>query len=241
MENQIQDVNTTTDSTFVPQKDAQANPYQDTILSKSVTQLGEKIADSRFFKPIQTSLDEMEPKTRQQLSLLAYVLFFFGSLYFLYTQWDQSHTLSLDIQSKQELTSSIQQSAQELKSLKEQSGEAAFGSPIVLKSFLTDISENTGISTESMDAKNEKPAPAAASTNKDQDKNKTKPIETFADLILTKVNVKQLQKFLYEVENKGHPIKIRNLKIETEADQSGYLNATVAISYFTLPSPTGRP
>ena len=58
--------------------------------------------------------------------------------------------------------------------------------------------------------------------------------ESLFDLSLKKVSIRQVVKLAYFLESGSQPVKLRNLSIDTNADASGYLDATLSVSTFTL-------
>ena len=48
------------------------------------------------------------------------------------------------------------------------------------------------------------------------------------------VSVKQVIHYAYGLETGARPIKVKNLKIDTHSDSTGYMDATLSISAFTL-------
>ena len=48
------------------------------------------------------------------------------------------------------------------------------------------------------------------------------------------MNIKQVVRYAASLESGSRPIKLRNLLIDTKTDPSGYLDATLALSAFTL-------
>ncbi|HTL12703.1 MAG TPA: hypothetical protein VL588_09465, partial [Bdellovibrionota bacterium] len=61
----------------------------------------------------------------------------------------------------------------------------------------------------------------------------TSTTESMYELQLKRINVRQLTQFAYYVENGDQPVKLKNLKIETDGNE-GYLNASLDISSFAL-------
>lgn len=62
----------------------------------------------------------------------------------------------------------------------------------------------------------------------------TGPEETVLEAEIKHINVRQLVKFVHEVENGGRTVKVRRLKIDTNPDASGFLDATLSVSAFKL-------
>lgn len=60
------------------------------------------------------------------------------------------------------------------------------------------------------------------------------PEETIVELGLKKINIRQLVKYVHEVENGGRTVKVRRLQIDTAPDESGYLDANLIVSAFRM-------
>jgi len=57
--------------------------------------------------------------------------------------------------------------------------------------------------------------------------------ETLVDLNLKHVSIKQVVNFAVALESGARPVKLRNLQIDTKADPTGYMDATLSVSGFT--------
>ncbi len=62
------------------------------------------------------------------------------------------------------------------------------------------------------------------------------PKESQFELSLKEINIKQLIKLSYQIENGGRPVKLKNLWIDTRGEHSGWLDAKLTISAYTLAS-----
>ena len=58
--------------------------------------------------------------------------------------------------------------------------------------------------------------------------------EALAQLSVKRINVKQLTRLMFQIENGARPVKVRNLTVDVNPDQSGYMDATLQISAYTL-------
>ncbi len=50
------------------------------------------------------------------------------------------------------------------------------------------------------------------------------------------MNLKQLVQYAFTLENGTRPVKLRHMTVDTGEDPSGYLNATLSVSTFSLAS-----
>jgi hypothetical protein len=89
--------------------------------------------------------------------------------------------------------------------------------------YFESLAPNAGLDKSSLSVNSEK-----VGASNDQSK------ETLFDLNLKHVSIKQIVRFALALESGQKPIKLRNLSIDTKDDPAGYMDATLAISVFTL-------
>jgi hypothetical protein len=63
------------------------------------------------------------------------------------------------------------------------------------------------------------------------------PKESMFEISVREINVKQLIKLAYQLENGMRPVKLRNMWVDTRGEHSGWLDAKLTVSAFTIPSP----
>ena len=186
----------------------------------------DKIAEQVWFQQLRAKWDELDAQSRMGLQWAAGVA---GALLVVWlfagTAW-KVHSLKSEIADKDELIRMIQNATDELAELKEQipaAGATSTASSQPLKDYLTTVAAGSGVPASSLGLDNEK-----SGSVRDGSK------ETLAQVTLKKINLRQLVRFLFQMENGSRPVKLRNLSIETHTDQSGYLDATLQVSTFTL-------
>ena len=187
----------------------------------------DRLQEQAWFQQLRAKWDELDAQSRLYLQWAgavagaALVLWIFAG-----TAW-KVHSIKTEISEKDELIRMIQSATEELAELKDQipadpSGAAGtVATP--LKDYLSTVASGAGISPSALGLDNEK-----AGTSREGSK------ETLAQVTLKKINLKQMVRFLFQMENGKRPVKVRNLSIETHADQSGYMDATIQVSAFTL-------
>ncbi len=184
------------------------------------------IAEQAWFQQLRAKWDELDAQSRTGLQWAAGVAgVLLVSWAFAGTAW-KIHSLKAEVSEKDELIRMIQNATDELAELKDQipaAGAAATGSSQPLKDYLTTVAAGSGVPAAALGLDNEK-----SGSVRDGSK------ETLAQVTLKKINLRQLVRFLFQMENGSRPIKLRNLSIETHSDQSGYLDATLQVSTFTL-------
>lgn len=204
--------------------------------------LSEKIQDQVWFQQLKAKWDELDARAKTAVkyaSLIGSIVVGVGlvgtSLYAVSDKKDE-------IDRKTALIAKIQSSQDELRRLREVTSRFAGGDAAPWTQFLQDkageigldpavvtvgaeklIGEKTKEAPKAKDAKAAAPAPAADA-----------PEETVVDVSLKKINVRQLVKYLQAIENSGRTVKLRKLQIDTAPDESGYLDASLAVSAFRL-------
>ena len=185
----------------------------------------ESIQEQAWFQQLRAKWDELDAQSKIYLQwagsaagVLLVGWIFFGTLW-------QVHRLKSDIQQRDELIRLVQSANEEMSELKSQipSNAASGASTQSLKDYLTGIASTANVPATTLEVAAEK-----AGSNREG------PKETLAQVTLKKVNVSQMIRFIFQMENGSRPIKLRNLSVETHSDQSGYLDVILQVSSFTL-------
>lgn len=190
-----------------------------------VQRLFDSLQEQAWFQQLRAKWDELDTqsKTYLQWAGSAAGVLLVGWI-FLGTLW-KVHRLKADIRQREELIRLVQSANDEMSELKSQipSNATSGATTQSLKEYLTGLASSSNVPATTLDVSGEK----AGSTREGSK-------ETLAQVTLKKVNVSQIIRFIFQMENGSRPIKLRNLSIETHTDQSGYLDATLQISSFTL-------
>jgi hypothetical protein len=200
----------------------------------------DKIQDQVWFQQLKAKWDELDSRTKTFLkyaSLLGSVVLSVGlvgnSLY------SVAATKS-EIDEKLALIQKIQSSQDELRRLRDVTSRfgAADGGPWA--DFLREKAQPAGFDPSIVQIASETPVgakPAEAPKSKDAKGAApavSGPEETVVEVGLKRVNVRQLVKYVHEIENGGRTVKVRRLQIDTAPDESGYLDASVSVSAFRM-------
>jgi type II secretory pathway component PulM len=194
------------------------------------SQLGDRISEQSWFQQSKAKWDELDPQARLIAGLGSAVGTVLLALILLIVAFFNVRAQKNELTEKQELVHLIQTANDELRSIRETGAGRLSGaggeSDAPWSPYLTSTAEGAGIEQAKIEVGAEKPSPSASG-----------PAGTFheslIDVSLKKVNIKQVVRYAVQLENGNRPIKLRNLTIDTQADQSGYLDATLALSAFS--------
>ncbi len=186
------------------------------------------LSEQEWFQQLKGKWEELDPQSRNYLKLAS-----FGSAILLITLlmftfiWSV-HSLKTELSEKKALLTSIQNANEEIRQLKEtipsttlQSGSKTDG--VTWNSYFDTIAITSGIDKSNLTISAEKPG-----NSSEQSK------ETLFDIGVKHVNIKQIVHYMVSLENGQRPVKIRNLLIDNKGEPTGYLDANLAISGFTL-------
>ncbi len=187
----------------------------------------ERLNEQQWFQELRGKWEELDPQSRTYLKLasvggtLLLVFVLIGS-----SVWSV-HKLKRELAEKADLLVLMQGANDELRRLKEANSAAAAGAEAEgpWPAYLEGIASGNGIDKTSFAVGTEKPGGTTESSK-----------EMLVDVALKHVSIKQIVRFTYALENGTRPAKLRNLTIDTKNDPAGYLDATLAISGFTLAS-----
>jgi hypothetical protein len=194
--------------------------------------------EQEWFQPVKAKWEELDPQSRTYLQLSGVAA---GGLFFAYlllsSVWGV-HSLKSELNYKSEMLSQIQSANDELKQLRSMnsslasvlgaSGEASADSG-PWAPYLEGIAAQSGIGKDGFTLSESKPG-ATSELSK----------EVLYDITVKKINVHQMVRFAYALESGSRPVKLRNLVVNTQPDMSGYLDATLSISAFTLLNAAGK-
>jgi hypothetical protein len=193
-----------------------------------IDQAVESIQEQVWFQQLKAKWEELDPQSRIYLKfagvgagILLAILFIFSSIW-------SVHSLRNELIEKQSLLSAIQNANDEISRLRSTAPgggrQEAEGSPWV--GYFESLTTTSGVDKASLTIDNEK-----GGTSGDQSK------EVLFDLNLKHVNIKQIVRYAFAVENGQRPVKLRNMVIDTKGDPAGFLDSTLSVSAFTLVVP----
>ncbi len=186
--------------------------------------------EQEWFQPLKAKWEELDPQSRiyLQLSMIAV-----GALFFAYLTLSSIlsvRTLRREVADKSAMLAQIQSANDEIKRLK--SVNSSLSSAVEAASgeasgpwapYLEGLATQIGIGHDSFVVGDGKPG-ATSDLSK----------EMLYDLSVKKVNVHQLVRLAYAIESGGRPVKLRDLTITTAPDLSGYLDAVLSVSAFSM-------
>ncbi|MCM2278704.1 MAG: hypothetical protein NDJ89_11575 [Oligoflexia bacterium] len=197
----------------------------DSRLSRLVDSVSDFFAEQEWVRQLKAKWDDLDPKSQLYLRLGSLVgggaLVVFATGSFLWSV----HGLKKEVSEKAELVQLLQSANDEMRRLKE-SGSSA---PVAAgtepwSAYFTGVAAPLGLGKENFSVSEEKKAAGES----DQVK------ESLYDLSLKKVNIRQVVRLAFSLENGARPVKIRNLLIDTKEDPTGYMDATLSVSAFTV-------
>jgi hypothetical protein len=201
----------------------------------------DKIQDQVWFQQLKAKWDELDHRSKSILrygSLIGGVALVIGLVG---TTMMSVAATKGEIDRKLSLIRKIQSSQDELRRLKDITSRFSGGGEEPWAQFLqqkalaagldpagVQVASEKVVETKSAPApkgKDGKPAPAAPANG---------PEETVIEVGLKKINVRQLAKYVHEIENGGRTVKVRRLVVDTAPDESGYLDMSVTVSAFKM-------
>lgn len=201
------------------------------LLGSITDYLNEKV----WFQELKTKWEELDPQSRSYLRFALFGGGVLGVMLLILTSIWSVHSLKKELSDRRSLLFTIQSANEEMRKLKEStphlSASGGFQTP---GNFDTDpqggpwtpyfesLALGSGVDKSSLTVGSEKPG-----TSTEQSK------ESLFDVSLKHVNIKQVVRYAFAIENGQRPVKLRNLSIDTTEGASGYLDTTLAISAFT--------
>lgn len=188
--------------------------------------------EQEWFQQIRVKWEELDPQSRLYLKvagLVAGVLIF---LYLIFSSLWGIHSLKRDLADKNDLLALIDNSNEEVRRLHDIGGSIPPSDatttpwPEYFESIAASSSIDKGILTVSAG----KPGTGGELAKED-----------LFDLSLKKANIRQVIKLAFNLENGARSVKVRSISVDTAADPSGYLDATLSVSAFTVaPTKAGK-
>jgi hypothetical protein len=180
--------------------------------------------EQEWFQQVRAKWEELDPQSRLYLKIAgagAGVLIF---IYLILSSVWSVYRLKHDLSDKNELLMMIDNANDEMHRLRADSpalsaDQAASPWPDYFDGIATTSAIDKAILTVS---------PAKPGSGGDVAK------EDLFDLSLKKATIRQVVKLAFNLENGNRPVKVRSISIDTNADPSGYLDATVSVSTFTV-------
>lgn len=212
-------------------------------LGQLFQRVSDKIQDQPSYQQLKAKWDELDPKSRTVLKVLvlgggslALVLFLGNSIMAVQDQ-------KQEIEDRLALIQKIQSSQEELRKLREMTAGISGGDGSPWSGYLESLAVSAGIAGGTLAVGPEQVAtppkeakkPAAGAKDKDAAPvADTAPVETLVEVVAKKINVRQLVKFVYAVENGNRTAKVRQMRVNTDPEENGYMDVTLEVSGFTI-------
>ncbi len=192
----------------------------------------QRITEQQWFQQLKGKWEELDPQSRLYLKYaggIAAALVVFGTLGSTY--W-RVRGLRKELAAKNELIQLVQSATDELRRLREsvpavsqggRPGEAPVGP---WGPYFESTAASSSIEKANLTIGPEKPGSTTEQAK-----------ESLYQLTVKKVNIKQIVRFAFLLESGARPMKLRHLTIDTKADPTGYMDATLSMSAFTLSPP----
>ncbi len=184
----------------------------------------EKLNEQVWFQQIKSKWDELDDQSRFNAKTGAAVA---SSLVFVFITISAMLSVSQakrDLSDRADLVNLIQGASDEIRRLREQNSKVGDAKDLAAwKPYFEGFCGNSGVPAASLSLIDEKEGKSS-----DQVK------ETLFNLVIKKINLKQMTKFIAAIELGARPVKIRNLFVDTKQDPAGYIDAVIALSAFSL-------
>jgi hypothetical protein len=192
-------------------------------LGRFFTQIGDKLNDQVWFQQLKGKWDELDAQSKLAVRIGSVVVGVLLLLVIVFGQLSSVRSLEKELADKSELLTTIQTAQEELRRLREVSGgaQASAGGEANWAPFFEAQAAASGIDKEKLTVDTGKPGADTPLAK-----------ESLHELGLKGVNIKQIVRYAFHLENAGRPVKLRNLSIDTQGDMSGYLDATISVSAF---------
>lgn len=184
----------------------------------------ESLGEQEWFQQLKAKWEELDPQSRTYLryagtgvSALLLVFIIFKSI------WGV-HSLRIELNEKMQLLNLLQSANDELSRLKETNSSAGdAGSSDPWPAYFEGKAKEAGIPTAGLSVSEGK---SGSSTDNSK--------ENLFELTAKHVNIRQVVRLAYFLENGGRPVKLLNMMVDTKEDPTGYMDATLSVSTFTL-------
>jgi general secretion pathway protein M len=194
-------------------------------ISQWMTSVSDWLNDQEWFQQIRGKWDELDAQSRMYLKFamgggLAALLLFMTLSY----AWGVRRQ-RLELGEKNDLLTLMKNAGDEVRRLRD--ANAAFnpaeGESSAWGPYLETQAGTAGIEKASMTI-----SPEKTGTGSELAK------ESMIEVALKHVSIRQIVRLAFQLENGTRPVKLRNLVVDTKADPTGYMDATLHLSAFNL-------
>jgi hypothetical protein len=204
--------------------------------------ISDKIQDQSWFQQLKAKWDELDSRAKTVLKYAGLLGSVFLGVSLVGTSLYSVAETKSEIDEKLALIQKIQSSQDELRRLRDVTSRFDGGDAAPWAGFLQEKAQAAGFDPSIVQIASETAVGAKPDAAKSKDAAKgaaaaapaNGPEETIVEVGLKRINVRQLVKYVHEIENGGRTVKVRRLQIDTAPDESGYLDAKVSLSAFRL-------
>lgn len=189
--------------------------------------LNDWLSEQAWWQELKSKWDELDPQSRLYLRLAGGAIAILAVLLVILNFIWGVHRLRDDVSEKSQLLTYINTANDEMRRLKEVNmnlSGAASNDP--WPAYFQQLAGGAGVPADGFGVSDPKPG-AASDVSK----------EALFDITVRHANIRQIVKFAQTLETGSRPVKVRNLTIDTIPDGSGYLDATLSVSAFSLVQP----
>jgi hypothetical protein len=194
-------------------------------LDKITDALNEQV----WFQELKGKWEELDPQSKTNLKFALCGVGVLSVLMMIFTSIWSVHSLKKELEDKRNLLATIQSANDEARRLRDASAVSATAGGDADQDagnwipYFENLTASAGFEKTNLTISAEKPGASSEQSK-----------ESLFDLHIKHVNIKNVVKYAFNLENGTRPIKVRNLLIDTKMDHSGYLDATLAVSAFAL-------
>jgi hypothetical protein len=181
-----------------------------------------------WFQDLKSRWDELDPQSQNYVRFASFGIACLSVMMIVMSSIWSVHSLKTELSEKRDLLKVIQNANDEMRRLRESTPQVGLSGKDAgpWGPYLETLAATIGLDKTSVTVSAEK---AGASTEQTK--------ESLFDVNLKHVNIKQVIRYAFSVENGQRPVKLRNLLIDTKSDPTGYLDATLALSAFSQVEP----
>lgn len=192
-------------------------------LHSAIKDTKDKIQDSEIYQDLKGKYDELDVQTKLYInigSLALLLLFILGSVL---SGISKVNSLKREIDDREELIGYLQKSADTIKQYKSQNQDLNADSASPLDQWAEGIITMSRIDKSRVEIGQER-------TGTEDKESK----EVLVDLKLSQINLRQLTRLLFQFTDQGKSrnLNVKDLNIDTKADPTGYLDASVTIATY---------
>ncbi len=193
-----------------------------------VSSVTDSMSEQLWYQELKGKWEELDAQSRTYLKFSGVGLGILTVLFvFISSIWNV-YRLKNELSEKRALLGMLQSANDELRRLKDltPSSRNPEKDSLSWQAYFESVAGGSGIDKASVSLLPEKAGPSGEQSK-----------ETLMDVSLNHINIKQILRFMLALESGQRPVKVRNLLIDTKNDPTGYLDATLAVSGFTLMEP----